>query len=132
MFNHDVTTPVIIAVLIIFLLDILFRNIVVGKKKDKDEGVNPSDSIKELLLSQIVVKYTDIASGQESTFYSYVEAAQRGQILVKNIKNGIRVEYTIGREQARMLVPRQIEKSAFETKILAMMEEAFEHCKDNF
>ena len=34
-FDYDVTTPVIIAALIIFLLDILFRNIVIRKKKDK-------------------------------------------------------------------------------------------------
>ena len=31
--------------------------------------------------------------------YSFTEAAQRGQIKFKNIKNGIRVEYTIGREE---------------------------------
>lgn len=36
-FNHDVTTPVIIAALIIFLLDILFRNIVVKKKEKQPE-----------------------------------------------------------------------------------------------
>ena len=34
-FNHDVTTPFIIAVLVLFLLDILFRNIVIRRKKDK-------------------------------------------------------------------------------------------------
>ncbi len=34
-FNHDVTTPFVIAVLILFLLDILFRNIVVKRKKEK-------------------------------------------------------------------------------------------------
>ncbi len=78
-----------------------------------------TDSIKAQLLSQIVVKYIDVATGDENTYYSYTWAASRGQIIVKNIKNGIRVECTIGREEARMLVPRQIEKTAFETKILA-------------
>lgn len=83
-----------------------------------------TDSIKSQLMSQLVVKYVDVASGDDNTYYSYEWAAQRGQIIVKNIKNGIRVEYTIGREEARMLVPRQIEKSSFETKILNIMEAA--------
>ena len=96
-----------------------------------------SDAIKEQLLSQIVVRYTDTATGNENIFYSFSETIQgesadtpypASQIAVKNIKNGIRVEYTIGREEARMLVPRQIEKSAFETKILNVMLEAV---KDN-
>ena len=34
-FSHDVTTPFVIAVLVLFLLDILFRNIVIRRKKDK-------------------------------------------------------------------------------------------------
>ncbi|MGM9682243.1 MAG: DUF5696 domain-containing protein, partial [Eubacteriales bacterium] len=89
-----------------------------------------TDSIKSQLLSQIVVKYSDIATDTETTYYSYEQAASRGQIKVKNIKNGIRVEYTIGREQSRMLLPVMIEKSSFETKILKVMEEALG--ADNF
>lgn len=65
-----------------------------------------SDSVKKQLLSQIVIKYTD--NDTEKYMYSFTEAAQRGQIKFKNIKNGIRVEYTIGREENRMLVPKQI------------------------
>ncbi len=82
------------------------------------------DSIKKELMSQLVVKYVDVATGDENTYYSYEWAAERGQIVVRNIKNGIRVEYTIGREEARMLVPRQIEKNSFETKILNVLKEA--------
>ena len=82
------------------------------------------DTIKNELMSQIAVKYTDIATGDSNTYFSYEWAASRGQITVRNIKNGIRVEYTIGREEARMLVPRQIEKSSFETKIKNIMEAA--------
>ncbi len=74
-------------------------------------------STKEKLMSQIHIRYVD--NDVQKDFYSFVEAAYRGQIKVKNIKNGIRVEYTIGREETRMLVPRIIEKEAFETKILA-------------
>ena len=57
--------------------------------------------------------------------YSCVEAAARGQISVEHIKNGIRVEYSIGREQTRMLVPKMISKTRFETKILKPMRELF-------
>ena len=83
-----------------------------------------SDSIKNELMSQVVVTYTDIATDEDNDYYSYEWAATRGQILVRNVKNGIRVEYTIGREEARMLVPRQIEKTSFETKIISVMEAA--------
>ncbi len=88
---------------------------------------NVSDSkavtdIKAQLLSQIVVKYTD--NDTEKYFYSYTEAACRNQIKVKNIKNGVRIEYTMGREETRMLVPRMIRKDRFEEQILQVMLEA--------
>ena len=77
-----------------------------------------TDSIKEQLLSQLAVKFIDVSTGDDETYYSYAWAAARGQVVVRNIKNGVRVEYTIGREEARMLVPRVIEKSAFEKKVM--------------
>ncbi len=77
------------------------------------------DTVKKELLSQLVVKYVDVTEPEsKKTFHSFEEAAERGQIVVRNIKNGIRVEYTIGREEARMLVPRLITKESFEKKIL--------------
>ncbi len=75
-----------------------------------------SDEIKGQLYSQIAVKYTD--NDRETTMYSFKDAASRGQIKFEYIKNGIRVEYSIGREETRMLVPRQIERSKFENNIL--------------
>ena len=77
-----------------------------------------TNSIKEQLLSQLAVKFIDVSTGDDETYYSYAWSAARGQVVVRNIKNGIRVEYTIGREEARMLVPRVIEKSAFEKKVM--------------
>ena len=70
-----------------------------------------SDTTKYELMSQIVVKYVD--NGTEKYFYSFEQAAMSGQITVKNIKNGLRVEYTIGREDTKYLVPRLIEKNRF-------------------
>ena len=86
---------------------------------------NADDTIKAQLLSQIVVKYKDITQNNtENTFYSYTEAAERGQIDVRAIRNGIRVEYSIGREQAKILVPMKIERKSFEEKILKPVTEA--------
>ncbi len=93
-------------------------------------GDDKTPSVKGELMSQLAVNFTDVTGGDSTTYYSYEWAAKRGQINVRDIKNGIRVEYTIGREEARMLVPRQIEKSAFETKIRDVMAEAVKGDKD--
>ena len=84
------------------------------------------------LMSQLVVSYKSKTDNLEQEFFSADwsvgkaynngdalddKSIEPSQIRVKNIKNGLRVEYTIGREQSKMLVPRRIEKSAFETKI---------------
>lgn len=82
-----------------------------------------SDSVKNQIMSQIIVKFDE--NGREREYSSFEYAAMRDQIKVKNIKNGIRVEYTIGREEARRLVPRMIEKSRFESLIQAPMEEYY-------
>ena len=74
-----------------------------------------SEATKKELMSQIFIHYDN--NGQDAVFNSFEEAAQRGQILVKNIKNGVRVEYTIGREETRLLVPRYIRQARFEIKI---------------
>ena len=47
-FNRDVTTPVIIAVLVIFMLDILFRNIVINRKKDKQPEMSEEDRLESM------------------------------------------------------------------------------------
>ena len=82
---------------------------------------NGSNSIKEQLMSQVIIRYTD--NDQEKYFYSYKESALRGQINVESIKNGVRVEYTIGREETRVLVPRLIRKERFENEIMALIED---------
>ncbi|MBO7360336.1 MAG: hypothetical protein J6V48_04330 [Clostridia bacterium] len=94
---------------------ILFSNPYdVGAKYPSKQG--PSDSTKKKLMSQLMVRYVD--NDTEKEMYSFEEAAMNGQIKIKNIKNGIRVEYSIGREETRMLVPKVIEKTHFETEIL--------------
>lgn len=92
--------------------DVLFSN-----PYDIAAGYNwASASTKQKLLSQLVVTYEQ--NGVASTMYSYTEAAMRGQIKMKNIKNGIRVEYTVGEIATTRLVPRMISKTRFESMIL--------------
>ena len=108
-----------------------------AKIDPKVESSGIDRTIKERLLSQLVVKYTTVSTGSSDTFYSYSEVIQgeriagtqeerypASQINVKNIKNGIRVEYSIGKEEARLLVPRQIKKETFIEKILSPMATA--------
>ncbi len=77
---------------------------------------------KKKLLSQIIINYTD--NGTAKTMNSTVDAAMRGQIKIKHIKNGIRVEYAIGRQNARYLVPRVITQASFGANVLAPAREA--------
>ncbi|MCL2774204.1 MAG: DUF5696 domain-containing protein [Oscillospiraceae bacterium] len=75
-----------------------------------------SAATKASLLSQILLKYEDDA-GNTYNFDSYTQAALNGQIVMKPIKGGIRVEYTLGKQVKRKLVPRMIEKTSFEQNI---------------
>lgn len=86
--------------------------------KSANDGSTTSSSadIKKQLLSQLIVKYTD--NDKEVNMMSFTEASERGQIKIKNVKNGIRVEYTMGRQETRKLVPRLIEKGRMEELIL--------------
>ena len=105
-------------------------NTITGEKlftNPYDVGASTGNATtKYEILSQIIVNFTDNAQGgQFKTFTSYQEAAHRGQIITENIKDGIRVEYTIGREQSKTLVPRWISQERFEEMILSKFEEAF-------
>ena len=82
---------------------------------------------KQRLLSQILLKFSD--GSKETTMTSYVEAAKNRQIKLERIRGGIRMNYTMGREQARILVPEMIEKSRFEEQILNKMPQKDENGK---
>ncbi len=83
-----------------------------------------NETTKYEILSQIIVKFTD-QQGQNKTFTSYEQAALREQIVTEPIKNGLRVEYTIGREQTKTLVPRLISRERFDEMIMGPLLEAF-------
>lgn len=82
------------------------------------------ESVKMELMSQVYIKYTD--NGTEKEYYSFEDSALLGQIDVKRLRGGIRIEYSIGEEESRTLVPRLIEKSRFEELIYYKMAESFE------
>ncbi|MBP3580996.1 MAG: hypothetical protein J6K12_07110 [Clostridia bacterium] len=90
-----------------------------------------NEDVKKRLLSQIIIQYRD-NSGAVVDFNTFADAAQNSnkennvvkkQIIVKNIRNGIRVEYTLGKEQAKYVVPRQISQYSFENNIIAEWED---------
>ncbi len=79
------------------------------------------------LLSQIHVRYVDTTNNNAvKDYYSYKDAVKGGnlknneaisQINVKYIKNGIRLEYSIGRIDTRYLVPEVIKAEKYEEMI---------------
>jgi len=75
-----------------------------------------SESIKYEVMSQVIIKYGE--ADKKYFFNTFKDAALFRQIKMKKIKGGIRVEYTIGKEEKRKLVPRCIERSSFEDNIL--------------
>ncbi len=94
-------------------------------------GQQIADTQKCELLSQILLDYTTISTGASSTMNSFEEAAMRinsdtgiNQIKIKKISGGIRVEYTMGRTETRVLVPRLISKDRFEECILNPLKDA--------
>ncbi len=100
--------------------EILFSN-PVNANPFGDDTFTFSDDVKRELMSQILINYVD--NGENKSMNSYVDACLRGQILVKKIKNGVRVEYTIGRAETRKLVPKHISRERYETLILANIPE---------
>ncbi len=72
----------------------------------------PTDATeKEKLLSQIIIKFSE--NDKDNQMSSFTDGASRQQISVKNIRGGVRVEYTIGREEVTYLVPRLIRDEKF-------------------
>ncbi len=85
-----------------------------------------SDGIKEQILSQVLITYKRTSATDPSVLFSYTDAAKNGQIKVQKIKKGIRVEYTLGREDTNLLLPKLIMADDFENNILLPMREAIE------
>ncbi len=104
--------------------DVLFSNPYDLGTKVKD------DKTKAEMLSQIIISFVDTSDGDNpKTYNSYTYSVRGGdtelnsqstdklstsQIDVKYIKNGIRVEYQIGRTDSRYLVPKFITAETYD------------------
>ena len=75
-----------------------------------------NNQVKGQLLSQFVFDYVKGSNG--ATFSTFEQAAKNFQVNVKRIRGGVRVEYTVGRQEARILLPMMIEEERFRTEIL--------------
>ncbi|PKM63282.1 MAG: hypothetical protein CVU97_00875 [Firmicutes bacterium HGW-Firmicutes-21] len=75
-------------------------------------GTKTTDSIKSKLYSQVIVDYSE--NDTSASFESFVDAAKNDQIVIKAIRSGIRIEYTLGREEIEYLVPRLIRSEKLE------------------
>ena len=84
-----------------------------------------SKTTKQELLSQIIVSFTD-TTGTTKQLYSYTDAALNDQITVRLVKDGVRVEYIIGREDGRKLIPKWIFNDSFKNNILNNITKAVE------
>ena len=72
-------------------------------------------SIKANLYSQLIIEYTD--NGVAEKYYSFQESALYDQIKVSGIKNGARVEYAVGEQAVKYLVPFFITEAKYEALI---------------
>ncbi|MBQ7152927.1 MAG: hypothetical protein IJR83_03195 [Clostridia bacterium] len=90
-----------------------------------------SETTKQEILSQILVRFID-TSGAKKTFTSYKEACLREQISIQRIKNGVRVEYIMGDENSRRLVPRMITTASFEENLAIPVAKALPGGRENF
>ncbi len=84
----------------------------IGTSQSPSTGTSTSEAKKSELYSQVIVDYSEQKT--ELTFNSFVDAAKNDQINVKPIRSGVRVEYTLGREEVAYLVPRLIKREKLE------------------
>lgn len=109
---------------VIFIDDITGAAAFVDKTTGQILTTNPYDAgattannqVKGQLLSQFVFDYVKGSNG--ATFSTFEQAAKNLQVAVKRIRGGVRVEYTVGRQEARILLPMMIEEERFKTEIL--------------
>lgn len=79
------------------------------------QGATSSDSVKEKLYAQLIIQFS--TNNQDSEMNSFTDGAANNQISVSNIRGGVRVEYSIGREQVTYLAPRLIRADKFEALV---------------
>jgi len=70
-----------------------------------------SADVKAQLFSQVIISFNNIDDPDSTiTYNSFTHSAAFNQINLENIRNGVRVEYSLGEEISKYLVPRVIRK----------------------
>lgn len=100
-----------------------------------DYTVSNDNVTNELLMSQIVIDFSEIKTGYDYSYNSTKWAALYTQISTEFINGGIRVNYTLGDTTARFLLPGRMLASKFEELLLVPLIERFveymeEYCSD--
>ncbi len=85
----------------------------------------PGDGDINMLTSQLVINFKQTATNEKDTYASSQWAGERGQISVSYIKNGFRVNYTLGDTSSR-LIPIAVKADKFEEEILLPMLETYQ------
>lgn len=81
------------------------------------------------LLSQIEISFVDNES-KVQTFTSFVEAGSRNQIAVKYMKNGFRVEYTMGRLNTTYLLPGVVLEKDFRRNVINPIKDLLDEIEE--
>jgi len=76
-----------------------------------------SNAIKYQILSQVIIGYYD-DEGNYDSMESYFDGALEEQIVIKLIRGGVRVEYTMGAATKKRIVPFQAPLENFKEKIM--------------
>ncbi len=98
-------------------------NITYSNPTDADEDSIASGTNKDYLKSQLIVDYFNTTRTQ-GTFDSYSYCAERGQLEVESVANGVRFLYTMGDLSSETgIVPRYISADTLEKVMERMSEE---------
>jgi len=95
------------------------------------EGNYKTENQLTKLLSQVEISFVD-NQGKTEDFYSFVEAAYRDQIEVKQMVNGFRVEYIMGRLNTTYLLPGVVLESDYREKVFNLVEAKLYEVEDEY
>lgn len=91
--------------------------------QDRSSDSKAKDVNKDRLASQIHITYYT-PSSQSKMMNNYTDSVLLGQFDIQQIKNGVRIDYRIGKESKVYVLPMVISKERMEEKILNNISEA--------
>lgn len=99
--------------------EVAVRNILTGQilTTNPYDAASAPDAVKQSLMDQVSLTFSTVQDNKEASFGSFKDSALRRQITVKNIRNGVRVEYVLGRVSSKQLIPGWVEYDRFVSMI---------------